>query len=599
MSKLDTPMDVATSPRLAGWTVGGPDLAPKIAAMRAGGGIVSEPPPRMTLGSKGRCLIHGGAPALAVAAELGSALTTTVCLAGSDDLAPVAGAARILRAASMAIRGHFGAFVVELRDAAEAFRAPQGDHHEFGAAAPRIVLEADIVLDLSGGRSLLAGCGERDGYIRANPHDPIALAEVIATTSRLVGEFEKPLAIAYDGALCAHARSGRTGCTNCLGHCPTGAIRPRGDRIMVDHGPCEGCGLCAATCPTGAIRYVDGRDHEILHRARAMISAFTEAGGRDAVLLAHEAEHGEPIFEAMAEFEGGLPARVIPLALASVLQAGHDLLLGLLLSGVGEIVLLVPPRHRDALATMARQHELSGLVLDALGYGARVTVLADDDPEQIGANLRDLPRRTAMPRVAFGTLGSKREIARSILAELHRHAPAAPDILALPAGSPYGSVKLDVERCTLCLACAGACPTGALRDAAERPELRFAESACVQCGICVATCPETALSLEPRLSFLAPAGVRSLNSDEPFRCRACDKPFGTRASIERVKRRLAGNPHFADARSLELVEMCADCRVVHMLKGRREPMAAGPRPRVTTSEDYVTLAGSPQTEPEA
>ena len=49
----------------------------------------------------------------------------------------------------------------------------------------------------------------------------------------------------------------------------------------------------------------------------------------------------------------------------------------------------------------------------------------------------------------------------------------------------------------MCLACVGSCPEGAILDNVERPQLRFIESKCVQCGICVKTCPETAISLVP------------------------------------------------------------------------------------------------------
>src|SRR4029453_7395324 len=72
--------------------------------------------------------------------------------------------------------------------------------------------------------------------------------------------------------------------------------------------------------------------------------------------------------------------------------------------------------------------------------------------------------------------------------------------IALPrAGSPFGRVVVDAERCTLCLACVGACPASALQDNLERPQLRFIEKNCVLCGLCERTCPEDAITLESRL----------------------------------------------------------------------------------------------------
>jgi ferredoxin len=49
------------------------------------------------------------------------------------------------------------------------------------------------------------------------------------------------------------------------------------------------------------------------------------------------------------------------------------------------------------------------------------------------------------------------------------------------------------------------------------PELRFTESACVQCGICEATCPENAITLSPGIDFAAwDSPRRLLHEEEPF-----------------------------------------------------------------------------------
>ncbi|GIR94339.1 MAG: hypothetical protein CM15mP95_3590 [Alphaproteobacteria bacterium] len=66
-------------------------------------------------------------------------------------------------------------------------------------------------------------------------------------------------------------------------------------------------------------------------------------------------------------------------------------------------------------------------------------------------------------------------------------------IIALPDGAPYGRVNIDTDNCTICLSCVGACPAGALQDNPDAPQLLFREDACLQCGICAATCPEKLL----------------------------------------------------------------------------------------------------------
>ncbi len=124
---------------------------------------------------------------------------------------------------------------------------------------------------------------------------------------------------------------------------------------------------------------------------------------------------------------------------------------------------------------------------------------------------------------------------RFALSELHRAAPEPVGVIALPEGAPFGAVEIDAGGCTLCLSCVSACPTGALRDDPERPMLRFVEDACVQCGLCQATCPEHVITLKPQIDFdAARAPARILKQEEPFCCIRCSKPFGVKSTIDRV-----------------------------------------------------------------
>ena len=54
---------------------------------------------------------------------------------------------------------------------------------------------------------------------------------------------------------------------------------------------------------------------------------------------------------------------------------------------------------------------------------------------------------------------------------LAKQAPHAREEIALPAGAPFGTIELDREACTLCLACVGSCPTSALLDNPAKPQL--------------------------------------------------------------------------------------------------------------------------------
>ena len=194
-----------------------------------------------------------------------------------------------------------------------------------------------------------------------------------------------------------------------------------------------------------------------------------------------------------------------------------------------------------------------------------------------------MPPGIPSPRPAtFLPVGRKRNLLESTMIELHRAAPAPVDRVPLPAGAPFGAVEVDVDGCTLCLSCVSACPTGALSDSEEKPALYFDESACVQCGLCAATCPEKVITLVPQLDFAAwSAPRRVVKEEEPFHCIRCGKPFGTKSTVERIVAKLEGKHWmFAgeNARRLDVVRMCDNCRVDAVMNEGLDPYAGPGRP---------------------
>ena len=122
--------------------------------------------------------------------------------------------------------------------------------------------------------------------------------------------------------------------------------------------------------------------------------------------------------------------------------------------------------------------------------------------------------------------------------------------------------------------------------------MRFAEQLCVQCGLCAATCPEKVIRLKPQIDFAAwNAPARIVKHEEPFDCVVCGKPFGTRATIERVVARLRDR-HWMFAGSdgqdrVRVLMMCEDCRVEAIVNESFDPHAAPPRPAPRTTDDYL------------
>lgn len=577
----------------AGWSEEGASATPKLAALLAEAAVERPPVPALPLVSAGRCLVAGAdGTALAAAAQLAPRLAVTFLLLadGSDLLPPGVGAFPIVRGAVRRASGHLGAFRVEVAGLAAA--APSSrDRLRFGPGrADAAVLEADLVVDLSGGRPWFAGHGKRDGYLRPDPRDPLAVQKALFDAVGLEGGFEKPRYVAFAAELCAHSRSRRTGCTRCLDLCPTGAIAPAGDHVAIDPYACAGCGACAGVCPTGAASYAAPPANTQLERLRALLGTHRAAGGTAPVLLVHEERHGEDLIAAMARLGRGLPARALPFAVTELAQLNLEILAGAFALGAGTVLLLAPSRKRSELAGLEATLGHVDAVLQGLGYGAgRLRLLAEDDPDPVEDLLWSLPPLPAAATAAYLPMGGRRELQRLALDQLHRAAPTPVERVPLPAGAPFGTLQVDVAGCTLCLACVGACPTGALLDNADKPMLRFLEDACVQCGLCASTCPERVIRLEPRLDFTPAArSPRTVKEEEPALCVRCGKAFGTRSSIERVAAKLAGRSWmFRTEEQVALIRMCDDCRVISQLEAGGNPFAAGERPRTRTSEDYL------------
>jgi ferredoxin len=167
----------------------------------------------------------------------------------------------------------------------------------------------------------------------------------------------------------------------------------------------------------------------------------------------------------------------------------------------------------------------------------------------------------------FAPTPEKRTTAALAIEHLAQHAPVPQRSIPLPQGAMYGGIEINRDACTMCLACVGSCPEAAIVDNIERPQVRFIEAKCVQCGICAKTCPEHAIALVPRLDLTIEARApRVLNEAAVVNCTRCGKPLGTQKMLDAMLGRLAGHSMFAEAGALDRLRMCADCRVVDLIK---------------------------------
>lgn len=418
----------------------------------------------------------------------------------------------------------------------------------------------DLVLDLSAS-PLCPAAIPPPGYFAPRSDD--ALKDALAVLPEMVGEFDKPRYFDYNPDICAHASSNIKGCTRCLDACPTLAIHSLADRIEVDPFLCQGGGICATVCPTGAITYQYPRVSDLLEKVRRALRRYQEEDGRSPWLLVLDDARGREIASTAVD---KIPECVIPLMVEEVGALGMDGWLAALCYGAhGISIACTPGLDAGVRRELGSQIEIAKTLMNGLGLPAdRVRTL------NVAANSpwwTELPRAGTVAQVVtptgFAALEEKRTTLRLALDHLYENAPRSPRRVALPAGSPFGEIDVDAEKCTLCMACVSVCPASALYDGEDLPKLQFLENNCVQCGICERACPEAAIELRPLYTYDSDrrSRKRTLNEERPFLCVRCGKPFTTERMMQRIRSKLAGHWMYQDSQQRKRLEMCEDCRV--------------------------------------
>ncbi|SPF81680.1 4Fe-4S binding protein [Pseudoprimorskyibacter insulae] len=560
----------------AGWSADSASKLPKMSALVAEAMLPAPLEKSLDVVSEGLCLILGpAAVALAAADQLKDFLGVTVLLGSAGDI-PDTRDFDVVVGQLRRAKGALGQFEVVIDRLQQ---VEPGGRGGLTLTAPQDggVSDCDILLDLRGTDPLFPAHEKREGYLRADPRHAPGVAAAVLAASHLVGVFEKPLYVRTEALLCAHSRAGQTGCTRCLDLCPTGAITPDGDHVTIDPMICAGCGACSSACPSGAISYDAPPVDLTMRRTQTLAKAYLDAGGSAPRLLVHDA-HGAEMIRLSARYGRGLPADVIPLEMSAIGAFGHAEIVAALAAGFASVSLLPGPKA-DAEA-LAAQVALAG----AIGGETRVILIDTPDPDALSDQLyaEAAPAPVANP---VRPMGQRRQITRQAARALHPEA----ETLALPAGAPYGAVLVDQDACTLCLSCVSLCPSGALGDNPDLPQLRFQEDACLQCGLCATICPEKAITLEPRLN-LTDSALRQevINEEEPFPCVECGTLFGVKSTIDRITEKLSSHAMFADGDRIRMIQMCDDCRVNAQYHTDNNPFAGGERPKPRTTDDYFS-----------
>nr|WP_322740395.1 4Fe-4S binding protein [Aeromonas salmonicida] len=385
--------------------------------------------------------------------------------------------------------------------------------------------------------------------------DDQGLAERLAELCALTGIFDKPRYFRLDPEACAFTARGVPGCSRCLDVCPTDALKPINGCIQIDPHLCQGFGSCATACPTGAIAYHQPDANTSGDYLFRLLKHYREAGGEaPQLLIAGESER-----EWLEAELASLPANWLPVWVEESASLGIESWFAALAYGASAVrIALGDDAPASVRVLVERELASAAVLLAGAGLAANRIALFNPDAEQV----KPISCEPAVALLDKPLKGDKRENLFAAFDALWQANEGSREPLAVPHGTPYGSVELKESDCTLCMGCVAVCPTRALHSVGHTPGLNFIEQECIQCGMCEKACPEQAIVLTPRLQPVPEArrAVQSLKAEEAACCIRCGKPFAPASMIRRIQQKLAGHSHFQNEAAQRLL-MCEDCRV--------------------------------------
>ncbi|QKF81803.1 4Fe-4S binding protein [Halarcobacter ebronensis] len=388
-----------------------------------------------------------------------------------------------------------------------------------------------------------------EGSKQSGVFDPnqTSISDVINTLRENCQNYEYRNYISYDSTICQYHERRDEVCAKCVEVCPTVAITKIDDKKHLEFSDidCLGCGGCVSVCPSGAIDYNPINKDAIFELS-----------------LNYKDTHPLIISENMnlKETNVSLKEGILPLKI----EGGKFL---------DELSLLTFSQVSSSQVIFYND-ELSKGTLEAIRilneiyqkkYSKDAVLVATNESE-----LQEAINKVTFVENSFFSFNQQTMRKREAFSYRVSHIVGDEDLGVVETGPNihYGLIKVNEDKCTLCLSCVGACNVDALIADAKTFELRVNPSLCTACGYCVASCAEEdCLSIKQDVINLNPMFFKEnvLAKDKLFACIECGKEFATTKAIEKVATVM--KPFFAsNPTKLKTLYCCEDCKAKLMIK---------------------------------
>ena len=383
--------------------------------------------------------------------------------------------------------------------------------------------------------------------------DPVesSVEEVLTTLRKNIAHYTFRKMTVYDKTICQYHERREDICSKCEEVCPTVAIVKHDETKTLEFSQidCHGCGGCISVCPSGALDYAPSN-------MTSMFEVSKEMRGHMPLVIPRDMN----IENLNVELKEG----VLPLALEGRKFLHEGTFLTLAQETGSQVIFysdFISKGSRDSIDILNQIYQKK--------YGVDAVLVAmNEDELQEALKIVDFVEDS---RYTFNESGAKK---REIFAIRLRNIVGSDDLGVVTTGEHvhYGRVRVNEDKCTLCLVCVGACNVGALIANTEDNTLRINSSVCTMCGYCEVSCPEAdCLDIVKDVIELKPSWFKEevLAKDTLFECVECGKPFATTKAIAKIAEMMA--PIFAvDPIKERTLYCCADCKPKIMMASYTE-----------------------------